>query len=82
MAFEFTGIHAYQQALQNGSVGCRQAVEHYLQAIDRNRHLNALVAVFEAEALERADELDARLQQGVGKRALEGIPYCHPCFEE
>lgn len=38
---------------------CVQAVQHYLSAIEQNRHLNAFVEVYRDEALARAQSLDS-----------------------
>lgn len=64
---------SYQQtrnALEAGEVTCQQLVRHYLQQIDRQRHLNAFLEVYAEEALQRAAELDQQFKQGTaGKLA-------------
>ncbi len=40
-------------------ITCVQAVQHYLSAIEQNRHLNAFVEVYGDEALARAEILDS-----------------------
>ena len=58
---KYPSLAAIQEALLNGTTTCRALVEHYLEQIARSRALNAYVEVWEGEALERADALDARL---------------------
>lgn len=51
-------------------VNCVQLVEHYLQNIKANAHLNAFVEVYEEEALLKAKEIDAKIASGkAGKLA-------------
>lgn len=71
--FQFQDIAGYQQQLLAGTTTCTAAVEHYLQAISRQSHLNAMVGVFEAEARARAAELDAMLQAGQALLPLHGV---------
>ncbi len=47
-----------RQALEERKVTCKQVVEHYLNQIDKNQHLNAFLDVYGEEALERAEFLD------------------------
>ena len=54
----FTSIKQYHQQLLSGKTTCVAAVNHYLQQIDANKHLNAFVEVFATEALTRATQLD------------------------
>ncbi|REE05985.1 Asp-tRNA(Asn)/Glu-tRNA(Gln) amidotransferase subunit GatA [Marinoscillum furvescens] len=57
--------------LTDGSLTCVQVVEHYLQNIRaKNSELNALLSVYDEEALERAALVDGKLQAGsAGKLA-------------
>lgn len=57
--FSFNSIELYHAQLREGSINCVQAVQHYLDAIEKSKHLNAFIEVFEEEALQRAKELDA-----------------------
>src|SRR5206468_3781968 len=60
----FSSIEHYHAQLADGSLTCLQAVQHYLSAIESNRHLNAFIEVFSDEALERASQLDASSKKG------------------
>ncbi|MFY8089932.1 MAG: Asp-tRNA(Asn)/Glu-tRNA(Gln) amidotransferase subunit GatA [Chitinophagaceae bacterium] len=59
--FSFSNITQYQSQLQNGSTTCKQTVEFYLSQIKKHQHLNAYVHVFENEALELANKIDAKI---------------------
>jgi aspartyl-tRNA(Asn)/glutamyl-tRNA(Gln) amidotransferase subunit A len=71
--FEFTSIEQYHAQLKEGSVSCRQAVEHFLQLIDSTRHLNAFVEVYAGEALQKAKELDQQRIAGKPTGLLHGV---------
>lgn len=53
-----------QDDLRSGQLTCRQVVGHFLQRIEAESQLNAFVAVYAAEALARAAEVDEKLAQG------------------
>jgi aspartyl-tRNA(Asn)/glutamyl-tRNA(Gln) amidotransferase subunit A len=57
--FHFSSIEQYHASLNSGMTTCVQAVQHYLSAIEQNRHLNAFVEVYADEALARAESLDS-----------------------
>lgn len=71
--FSFSTIRDYHTLLLNGQTTCVEAVQHYIDAIKEKAHLNAWLEVYEAEALERALELDTQRagQPGIGK--LHGV---------
>ena len=71
--FEFSSIEQYHAQLKSGVVTCRQAVEHFLERIDRTKHLNAFVEVYAAEALLAADELDKKRNEGKPTGSLHGV---------
>ena len=56
--FSFTSIKDYHADILHGRTTCVEAVQYFLQQIDNNKHLNAFVEVFAAEALEQAKKLD------------------------
>lgn len=59
-----------QNDLYNGTLTCREVVTHYLQCIKSQTHLNAFLSIYEAEALERADQIDQRINNNAaGKLA-------------
>ncbi|MBC7446576.1 MAG: Asp-tRNA(Asn)/Glu-tRNA(Gln) amidotransferase subunit GatA [Hymenobacteraceae bacterium] len=56
--------------LAAGTLTCAALVEHYLDRIAANEHLNAFLEVYAAEARQRAAEVDAKLAHGTaGKLA-------------
>lgn len=56
--------------LEAGRVSCRDIVKFYLDNIEKGKHLNAFLLVFNDEALKRADEIDMKLKAGTaGKLA-------------
>jgi aspartyl-tRNA(Asn)/glutamyl-tRNA(Gln) amidotransferase subunit A len=73
MSFSFTSIPQYHQQLQSGAITCAAAVEHFLLQIEANKHLNALVAVFEQEARKQAEMLDASVAAGNALLPLHGV---------
>ena len=62
--FGFSSIEQYYAQLKKGSTTCVQAVQHYLSAIEQNKHLNCFLEVFAEEALQKASELDAQSNYG------------------
>ena len=71
--FEFSSIEQYHAQLEEGSVTCLQAVEHYLQRIAATRHLNAFVHIYIKEALAKARELDDSRNKGKPVGKLHGV---------
>lgn len=71
--FEFSSIEQYHAQLEEGSVTCLQAVEHYLQRIAATRHLNAFVHIYIEEALAKARELDDSRNKGKPVGKLHGV---------
>ncbi|NOS86192.1 MAG: Asp-tRNA(Asn)/Glu-tRNA(Gln) amidotransferase subunit GatA [Ignavibacteria bacterium] len=51
-----------------GKVSCRDIVKFHLSNIEKGKHLNAFLLVFNDEALKRADEIDAKLKAGTAGR--------------
>jgi aspartyl-tRNA(Asn)/glutamyl-tRNA(Gln) amidotransferase subunit A len=58
---DFTSLRT---RLQSGETTCVKITEDYLQAIERQRHLNAFLEVYSGRALERARKIDRRLGEG------------------
>jgi aspartyl-tRNA(Asn)/glutamyl-tRNA(Gln) amidotransferase subunit A len=65
-------IASYHQALRDGSTTVRKTVETFLARIEENRDLNAFLEVFSEEAMERAAEIDKKLEEGTAGR-LAGV---------
>lgn len=58
-----------QAGLKEGAISCASLVDHYLEKIEANKHLNAFLEVY-TDAKERAVEIDAKVQNGTaGKLA-------------
>jgi aspartyl-tRNA(Asn)/glutamyl-tRNA(Gln) amidotransferase subunit A len=73
LLFSFTSIFEYQEALNEGTLSCRDTVLHYLERIRRLSHLNAFVQVYDKEALETADQLDIERKEGKKPGRLHGV---------
>jgi aspartyl-tRNA(Asn)/glutamyl-tRNA(Gln) amidotransferase subunit A len=71
--FRFSSIKDYHNALQNGQTTCVEAVRFYVQAIQRDAHLNAWIEVYEQEALERAALLDQQIASGAPLLPMHGV---------
>jgi aspartyl-tRNA(Asn)/glutamyl-tRNA(Gln) amidotransferase subunit A len=71
--YPFTTIKDYHSHLTHQQTSCTAAVEYYLQQIQKHSHLNAIVHAFEAEALQRAAELDEQRKKGKPMGALHGV---------
>jgi aspartyl-tRNA(Asn)/glutamyl-tRNA(Gln) amidotransferase subunit A len=71
--FVFSSIEQFHAQLNNGGTTCVQAVQHYLAAIDKNKHLNCFIEVFAGEALRRAAELDTHPPKGKLHGVVIGI---------
>ena len=53
-----------QTELVEGTTTCEKITEEYLRVIDQKKHLNALLAVFPAKAIEQAKSIDKKLRDG------------------
>lgn len=71
--YPFASIKAYQEQLVAGSTSCKEAVDFYLQQIEEEQSLNALVAVFPQEAKQQAELLDAKRKAGATTGKLHGV---------
>jgi aspartyl-tRNA(Asn)/glutamyl-tRNA(Gln) amidotransferase subunit A len=71
--FSFHSIHQYQKDLLNGTTTCVEAVEFFLQEINQRKWLNAFVAIFAEEALQRAKELDVKRHTSSSTGKLHGV---------
>ena len=71
--FRFESINTYHSQLRDGSTSCLAAVEHYLDLIARNGHLNAFVRIYESEARETAMLLDKNRMEGKPQGKLHGV---------
>lgn len=71
--FSFSSIEQYHTQLKKGSTTCVQAVQHYLSAIEQNKHLNCYLEVFAEEALQIASNLDTQTSYGKLHGVIIGI---------
>lgn len=71
--FSFTSIETYHQQLALGQVSCAIAVSFYIDAINRQKHLNAFTEVYAEEALARATALDEERNNGTPLQPLHGV---------
>ncbi|MEP7108506.1 MAG: Asp-tRNA(Asn)/Glu-tRNA(Gln) amidotransferase subunit GatA [Ferruginibacter sp.] len=69
----FRNIQTYHQQLLSGNISCLAEVRHYLEQIDRYKHLNAFTEVYAEEALEKAAFLDAKQDSGEAFSRLHGV---------
>jgi aspartyl-tRNA(Asn)/glutamyl-tRNA(Gln) amidotransferase subunit A len=71
--FLFSDIQQYHFDLKDRKTSCAEAVEHYLNVIAKNQHLNAFVEVYASEALERAKVLDENRNHQLPTGKLHGV---------
>ena len=69
MSYNYSSLSEVQADLRVGAVTCRQLVAYYLENIEeKNPVLNAFLAVYDEEALRRADEIDQKIAAGTAGR--------------
>jgi aspartyl-tRNA(Asn)/glutamyl-tRNA(Gln) amidotransferase subunit A len=71
--FRFNTIKDYHASLLAGEQSCIQTVQFYLQQIEQQQVLNAFLETFAAEAIARANELDAQRAAGLPLGKLHGV---------
>jgi aspartyl-tRNA(Asn)/glutamyl-tRNA(Gln) amidotransferase subunit A len=69
----FDSIKDYQSLLATNKITCVDAVSHYLNNIQKNKHLNAFLEVYADEALQRAVELDNKRNSKQYAGKLHGV---------
>ncbi|TAF33632.1 MAG: Asp-tRNA(Asn)/Glu-tRNA(Gln) amidotransferase subunit GatA [Cytophagales bacterium] len=62
MSLSYTSFGQIQKDLTASKISCLELVQHYLTNIEKNKNLNAFLAVYEQEALLRAKEIDEKLK--------------------
>jgi len=65
---EYLTLAEIQEDLREGGLTCVELVEHYLNKIASNSHLNAFVEVYSDEARERAATVDQKIANGTAGR--------------
>lgn len=68
-------IEKIVESIKSGTSSARQEVEKALQAAKDHKNLHAFLEIFEKEALQRADQIDARIKRGEPVGRLAGVPY-------
>lgn len=63
----YTGLRRWQESLNNGEFSCLDAVNHYIEKIEKDTH-NAFVEIFYGEARERASVVDQKIRFGTAGR--------------
>lgn len=71
--FEFSSIEQYHKQLQEGSITCVQAIEHYIEKIKKTERLNAFIEVYTDEALRKAKQLDEKRKNNSTIGKLHGV---------
>nr|HMT11396.1 amidase [Ignavibacteria bacterium] len=59
---------ALRKGLDSGKVTCTEIVEYYIANINKGKHLNAFLSVFEEEARAKAAKVDSKLKSGKAGR--------------
>src|SRR5277367_1301549 len=71
----FQSATAIARAIRDGEISARQALEHFLERVDRlNGPLNAIIWQTRDQALARADQADAARAAGEAMGPLHGVP--------
>jgi amidase len=74
-ALHFQSATAIAQAIRDGRLGAREALEHFLSRVDRlNGPINAIVVQDRGGARARADAADAARAAGAALGPLHGVP--------
>ena len=71
--FSFSTINEYHNSLQQNKFSCQDAVNFYINNIEKNIHLNAFVQVYKEEALATAATLDDKRKAGEPLKKLHGV---------
>ncbi len=71
--YQHRSIQQFHDEIEQGTLECTTVVKHYLSRIAATSQLNAFIEVFEAEALERAAQLDNRKKSGESIGKLFGV---------
>lgn len=69
----YSRLSDIQSDIVGGNITCSELVESYLKNISKRAELNAFLEVFENEARERAQQLDAKLKSGEPTGKLFGL---------
>lgn len=67
------GLKNVQQGIRTGNFSCKDVVEFYLHNNQQKKHLNAFLEIFEQDARDVADAIDAKVRQGEPLGKLFGM---------
>jgi aspartyl-tRNA(Asn)/glutamyl-tRNA(Gln) amidotransferase subunit A len=59
---DYNSISQIRESLDKGSLSCAGLVQHYISAIDQNKHLNIFLEVFKEDAIQRAALVDEKIK--------------------
>nr|WP_294896353.1 Asp-tRNA(Asn)/Glu-tRNA(Gln) amidotransferase subunit GatA [uncultured Pedobacter sp.] len=62
----YSNFSQLQLDLKSGSITVKDLVKYYIARIEDHKHLNAFLETFEAEALAKAEEIQAKIDNGTG----------------
>lgn len=65
---KYASFQAINNGLKAGEISCVNLIKYYLENIEKHKDLNALVEVYEQEALTRAKEIDEKVKNGTAGR--------------
>ena len=60
----YSKLSLIKQELASGLLNLTSLVSFYLENIEKNKHLNAFLEVFDREALDRAKEIQSKIEEG------------------
>jgi len=61
------------EKIKNGQISCKSLVQYYLSNIQKFKHKNAVLEVFD-DALEQAEQVDEAVKKGLPLPLLAGLP--------
>lgn len=67
------GFNNLQPGILSGTYNCTELALFYLSNIEKNKHLNAFLGVYETEVLKQAEALDKRIRNGEKTGRLAGM---------
>ncbi len=62
----YSNFSQLQTDLQSGVITVKELVKYYIKRIADHKHLNAFLETFEVEALAKAEEIQAKIDNGTG----------------
>jgi aspartyl-tRNA(Asn)/glutamyl-tRNA(Gln) amidotransferase subunit A len=75
MAKKWAPILELAEDVRSGKVSALEQVKKSLRLIDEHSEFNAVISKIEKRAIERAKEVDAKIQEGADPGRLAGVPF-------